>query len=290
VVSLELDGEGTDTFSTVTKALTGLDKPFAIVLDGQVLSAPNVINPITNGNAEISGNFTQSTATDLANSLRYGALPLTFVINGVDLLGPTLAGSQLAAGVLAGIIGLGLVVIYCVGYYRGLGLVVIASLAVAALLTYEMVILLGTSVGFALTLPGIAGLIVAVGITADSFIIYFERIRDEARDGKSLRLAVESGWKRARTTVLAADTVSFLAAVVLYTFAIDEVRGFAFALGLSTIIDVIVVFLFTKPMVTLLARTSFFGQGHKWSGLDAAQLGIRGRAVTQVARTPRGAH
>ena len=291
VVSLELDDEGGDTFSTVTKALTGQQRPFAIVLDGQVLSAPVVDSPITNGKAEISGSFTQESATDLANSLRYGALPLTFVINGVDLLGPSLAGSQLAAGVLAGLIGIGLVIIYCLAYYRGLGLVVIASLAVAALMTYEMVILLGNSVGFALTLPGIAGLIVAVGITADSFIIYFERLRDEARDGKSLRLAVESGWKRARMTILAADAVSILAAVVLYTFAIDEVRGFAFALGLSTVIDVIVVFAFTKPMVTLLARTSFFGHGHKLSGLDAGQLGIRGgRAVTQVAHAPRGAH
>jgi preprotein translocase subunit SecD len=290
VVSLDLDSEGSSAFSTVTKALNGMQKPFAIVLDGQVLSAPVVNSPITNGNAEISGGFDQESASDLANSLRYGALPLTFVINGVDLLGPSLAGSQLAAGVLAGVIGVGLVVIYCMLYYRGLGLVVVASLAVAALLTYEMVILLGNSVGFALNLPGIAGLIVAVGITADSFIIYFERIRDEARDGKSLRLAVEAGWKRARNTCLAADAVSFLAAVVLYVFAIDEVRGFAFTLGLSTVIDVIVFFFFTKPLVTLLARTKFFGQGHKLSGLDAAQLGIRGRAVTQVARTPRGAY
>jgi preprotein translocase subunit SecD len=290
VVSLDLDSEGSSVFSTVTKALNGLQKPFAIVLDGQVLSAPVVNSPITNGNAEISGGFDQESASDLANSLRYGALPLTFVINGVDLLGPSLAGSQLAAGVLAGVIGVSLVVIYCMLYYRGLGLVVVASLAVAALLTYEMVILLGNSVGFALNLPGIAGLIVAVGITADSFIIYFERIRDEARDGKSLRLAVEAGWKRARNTCLAADAVSFLAAVVLYVFAIDEVRGFAFTLGLSTVIDVIVFFFFTKPLVTLLARTKFFGQGHKLSGLDAAQLGIRGRAVTQVARTPRGAY
>ena len=290
VVSLDLDADGSDIFSTVTQALTGLNKPFAIVLDGQVLSAPVVNNPITNGNAEISGDFTQESASELANSLRYGALPLTFEINAVDLLGPSLAGSQLEAGVLAGLIGIALVVVYCLGYYRGLGLVTVSSLAVAAFMTYEMVILLSTSVGFALNLPGIAGLIVAVGITADSFIIFFERIRDEARDGKSLRLAVESGWKRARNTCLAADAVSLLAAVVLYTFAIDEVRGFAFTLGLSTIIDVIVFFCFTKPMVTLLARTHFFGQGHRLSGLDAAQLGIRGRPVTQVARTPRGAY
>jgi len=182
------------------------------------------------------------------------------------------------------------VVVYCVLYYRALGLVVVASLALAALITYELVILLGASVGFTLTLPGIAGLIVGIGVTADSFIIYFERIRDEVRDGKSLRLGVESGWKRARATILAADAVQFLAAIVLYTFAIDEVRGFAFGLLMSTIVDIIVVFFFSKPLVTYLIRTKFFGQGHKLSGLDTSHLGISGRAVTQVARsTSRGA-
>jgi preprotein translocase subunit SecD len=144
---------------------------------------------------------------------------------------------------------------------------------------------LGKGVGFTLTLPGIAGLIVAIGITADSFIVFFERIRDEVREGKSLRLAVEAGWVRARATILAADAVSLLAALVLFTFAIGVVRGFAFALGLTTIIDVFVVFLFTKPLVSVLARTKFFGQGHKLSGLDAAHLGITGRKVTELAHT-----
>jgi len=287
VVNLELDGPATDVFSDVTKALVGTGRLFAIVLDGQVLSAPEVNSPITNGQAQISGGFSQESSQELANSLQYGALPLSFEVNGVTLAGPTLAGSQLAAGILAGIVGLGLVVVYCMFYYRGLGVVVVASLAVAALLTYEVVILLGASVGFTLTLPGIAGLIVAVGITADSFIIFFERLRDEVREGKSLRLAVEAGWKRARTTILAADAVSLLAAVVLYTFAIDEIRGFAFALGLTTVIDVIVVFAFTKPLVSLLARTAFFGQGHKLSGLDAGHLGIEGRKVSELARGTR---
>ncbi len=181
-------------------------------------------------------------------------------------------------------------VVYCCLYYRALGLVVVASLALAALITYELVILLGASVGFTLTLPGIAGLIVGIGVTADSFIIFFERIRDEVRDGKSLRLAVESGWKRARATILAADAVQFLAAIVLYTFAIDEVRGFAFGLLMSTIVDIIVVFFFSKPLMTFLVRTKFFGRGHKLSGLDTSHLGISGREVTQVARsTPKGA-
>ena len=148
-----------------------------------------------------------------------------------------------------------------------------------------MVLLLGKGMGFTLTLPGIAGLIVAIGITADSFIVFFERIRDEVRDGKSLRLAVEAGWVRARSTILAADAVSILAALTLFIFAIGVVRGFAFALGLTTLIDVFVVFLFTKPLVSLLARTKFFGQGHKLSGLDAAHLGIKGRKVSEIARS-----
>ncbi|MBA2639460.1 MAG: protein translocase subunit SecD [Nocardioidaceae bacterium] len=287
VVNLELDGAGTDVFSDVTQALAGAPNAlFAIVLDGQVLSAPTVNDPITNGQAQISGNFTQESANELANSLRYGALPLSFSVDSVVLAGPTLAGSSLAAGILAGIIGLALVVVYCILYYRALGLVVVTSLALAGLMTYELVILLGTSVGFTLTLPGIAGLIVGIGVTADSFIIYFERIRDEVRDGRSLRLATESGWLRARATILAADAVQFLAAVVLYTFAIDEVRGFAFGLLMSTIVDIIVVFLFSKPLISYLIRTRFFGQGHRLSGLDTRHLGITGRAVTQVARTP----
>ena len=176
-------------------------------------------------------------------------------------------------------------VFYLLFYYRGLGLVAIASLLIAGAIAYAMVLLLGKSSGFTLTLPGIAGLIVAIGITADSFIVFFERLRDEVREGKSLRLAVESGWTRARNTILAADAVSFLAALILYIFAIGVVRGFAFALGLTTLIDVFVVFFFTKPMLSVLARTKFFGQGHKLSGLDANHLGIKGRGVTQIAKT-----
>ncbi len=164
--------------------------------------------------------------------------------------------------------------VYCLLYYRGLGLVVIASLIVAGALTYGMVLLLSATAGFTLTLPGIAGLIVAVGITADSFIVFFERIRDEMRDGKSMRVAIESGWVRARNTCLAADAVSLLAAVVLYYFAAGVVKGFAFALGLSTVIDLVVFFWFTKPMVSWLGQFTFFNKGHKLSGLDAESLGI----------------
>ncbi|KQV76714.1 hypothetical protein ASC61_17855 [Aeromicrobium sp. Root344] len=284
-VQIKLKGKGSDVFETVTKALTPAQNRFAIVLDGEIITAPSSQAAITNGVSEITGSFTPSSSKALANQLKYGALPLTFGLNGSEEIGPSLAGTQLHAGLLAGVIGLILVVVYCLLYYRGLGLVIIGSLLVASALTFVLVLLLGKGMGFTLTLPGIAGLIVAIGITADSFIVFFERIRDEVRDGKSLRLAVEAGWVRARSTILAADAVSILAALTLFIFAIGVVRGFAFALGLTTLIDVFVVFLFTKPLVSLLARTKFFGQGHKLSGLDAAHLGITGRRVTEIARS-----
>ncbi|MCW2747113.1 MAG: secD [Nocardioidaceae bacterium] len=285
-VNLALKGDGVKTFEDVTTALTPTQGRFAIVLDGEILSAPQSNAIIDNGESRITGSFTQVTSKALANSLKFGALPLTFKLNGSSFEGPTLAGTQLQAGLIAGLVGLILVILYSLAYYRGLGLVAIASLLVAGTVTYALVLLLGQGLGFTLTLPGIAGLIVAIGITADSFIVFFERIRDEVRDGRTLRLAVEKGWARARNTILAADAVSFLAALILYIFAIGVVRGFAFALGLTTIIDVFVVFFFTKPLVTLLARTKFFGQGHKWSGLDASHLGITGRSVSQSAKSP----
>jgi preprotein translocase subunit SecD len=169
------------------------------------------------------------------------------------------------------------VMIYCLLYYRGLGLVVVSSLVVAGAVTYAMVLILSKTAGFTLSLPGIAGLIVAVGITADSFIVYFERIRDEMRAGKSMRVAVELGWKRARNTCLAADTVSLLAALVLYIFTIGEVKGFAFTLGISTLIDLVVFFWFTKPMMTMLARVRFFNSGSRLSGLSQETLGLDGQ-------------
>ena len=276
VVNLEIGGDGQDAFTAISRALIGSERQFAIVLDGTVISAPTMDGLITNGQAQISGNFTDASANALATSLKYGALPLTFDDNSTttEEIGPTLAGNQLAAGITAGLIGLGLVMLYCLIYYRGLGLVVLASLLVAAGVTYAMVLLLGESANFTLTLPGIAGLIVAVGITADSFIVYFERIRDEMREGKSMRVAVESGWVRARNTCLAADAVSILAAIALFIFAVGVVKGFAFALGLSTLIDVVVFFFFTKPLVSWLARYRFFNSGHRLSGLDASALGV----------------
>jgi len=274
-VNLDFDGDATKSFGKVTGKLAGTGKLFAIVLDGQVISAPQVINPILDGNAQITGNFTLDEARSLATSLKFGSLPIAFKDDPtVDAVGPSLAGDQLSAGITAGIIGLVVVMLYCLIYYRGLGVVVVTSLLVAGALTYGLVLLLSKTAGFTLTLPGIAGLIVAVGITADSFIVFFERIRDEMRDGKSMRVAVESGWVRARNTCLAADTVSLLAAVVLYFFAAGVVKGFAFALGLSTLIDLTVFFWFTKPMVSWLATFSFFNQGHALSGLDAEHIGV----------------
>ena len=257
VVNLEFNPSGSAAFEKATRQISQQSEPqnrFAIVLDGVSISAPSVNEAIPGGRAEISGNFTQKTATELANVLKYGALPLAFDVSEVNNVSATLGGEQLRAGIIAGLIGLALVVGYCFLYYRGLGIVVVASLAIGAIITYACMVLLGSSVGFALNLPGIAGAIVAIGITADSFVIFFERIRDEVREGRSLRTAVETGWRRARQTILIADTVSMLSALVLFVLAIGAVQGFAFTLGLTTLIDVLVVFLFTKPLMTLLAQ------------------------------------
>lgn len=286
VVTLNFNGEGSRIFAEVTGAINqayntdGTQKAFAIVLDGEVLSTPTVSSgAIAGGRAEISGDFSRDDAEGLANSLRYGALPLQFEIGEVSNEGPTLAGDQLSAGLLAGGLGLALVMIFCLLYYRGLGLVVVASLVAAGAITYGTVLILSEAADFTLSLPGIAGLIVGIGVTADSFIVYFERIRDEMREGKSMRVAVESGWARARNTCLAGDAVQMLMAVVLYFFAIGVVKGFAFALIISTLIDVVVFFWFTKPMVSWLARFSFFNNGNRFSGLSPETVGIEAIGV-----------
>ncbi|MCW2935193.1 MAG: protein-export rane protein SecD [Actinomycetia bacterium] len=309
VVDLSLNGKAQSAFGTLTTNQFNtyysgyqsgneddaiLDQT-AVVLDGNVQSAPETDGAITAGQVEISGGgttgFTQAQATQLANVLKYGALPLNFVQQDVSSISPQLGHDSLVAGLVAGIIGLILVIIYLFLYYRGLGLVSVFSLLIAALLAYLAVVLLSKYQNFTMELSGIAGLIVAIGITADSFIVFFERLRDEVREGKALRPAVESGWKRARRTIIVSDTVSFLAAVLLYHFAVSDVQGFAYTLGLTTLIDVLVVFTFTKPMVTLLAGTKFYGGGHKWSGLDPARLGARspwrGGGGRRVVRTQR---
>nr|WP_187279403.1 protein translocase subunit SecD [Streptomyces lavendulae] len=275
-VQMTFDSKGAKKFADITGALAKNQAPqneFGIVLDGEVVSSPYVSTAITGGQAEISGSFTQQEAQSLANMLSYGALPLSFQEQSVTTVTAALGGQQLHAGLLAGAIGLALVVLYLVVYYRGLSLVAMASLIVSAILTYVIMSLLGPAIGFALNLPAVCGAIVAIGITADSFIVYFERIRDEIREGRSLRPAVERAWPRARRTVLVSDFVSFLAAAVLFIVTVGKVQGFAFTLGLTTVLDVVVVFLFTKPLMTLLARRKFFGNGHKWSGLDPKSLG-----------------
>ncbi|MGH3191628.1 MAG: protein translocase subunit SecD [Streptosporangiaceae bacterium] len=288
-VNLTLNGAGASAFSTLTSHLfdtyytnaqAGDSDDFyldqvAIALDGNVVSSPEIDSAIPGGNAQITGSFTQQQATQLQNELKYGSLPLSFKVLYENSVSAQVGKSQLRGGLIAAAIGMLLVIAYAFLYYRGLGIVSVLSLTIAALIAYMAVVLLSRYQNFNLELSGIAGLIVAVGITADSFVVFFERLRDEVREGKQLRPAVESGWRRARRTILVSDTVSFLAAVLLYYFSIGEVKGFAYTLGLTTTIDVVVVFLFTKPMVTLLAGTRFYGNGHPLSGLDPNRLGAR---------------
>ncbi|MGX2998306.1 protein translocase subunit SecD [Streptomyces sp. JNUCC 64] len=278
IVTMDFDKKGADEFGKITSEISTKAAPqnqFAIVMDGEIVSAPSVNTAITGGQARITGGFTQEEASNLGNMLSYGSLPLTFEEQSVTTVTAALGGEQLEAGLIAGAIGLALVVIYLVVYYRGLSLVAIASLLASAVLTYVIMSLLGPAIGFALNLPAVCGAIVAIGITADSFIVFFERVRDEVREGRSLRPAVERGWPRARRTILVSDFVSFLAAAVLFVVTVGKVQGFAFTLGLTTLLDVVVVFFFTKPLLTLLARTKFFAEGHPWSGFDPKRLGIK---------------
>ncbi|WP_330303202.1 MULTISPECIES: protein translocase subunit SecD [unclassified Streptomyces] len=276
-VTMDFTSSGSKKFATITGQLAQQTTPqnqFGIVLDGEVVSAPSVTQSLS-GSVEITGSFTQTEAQDLANMLKYGALPLTFKEASVTTVTAALGGEQLHAGLIAGAIGLGLVIIYLVVYYRGLSVIAIASLLVSAALTYVLMALLGPAIGFALNLPAVCGAIVAIGITADSFIVFFERIRDEIREGRTLRPAVERAWPRARRTILVSDFVSFLAAAVLFIVTVGKVQGFAFTLGLTTVLDVVVVFFFTKPLMTILARKNFFASGHSWSGLDPKRLGAK---------------
>jgi len=282
-VNLEFDRQGTDRFSDVTSRLVALQAPqnqFAVTLDNQVITAPSANAAITDGQAQITGSFTQDTSKTLADQLKFGALPISFSVQSNENITATLGQTQLVSGLIAGLIGLILVVIYSLIQYRALAFVTVLSLMIAALLTYLVIAILSWREGYRLSLAGVTGLIVAIGITADSFIVYFERIRDELRDGRILESAVESGWKRAIRTIVASDTVNFLAAITLFILAVGNVKGFALTLGITTVIDLIVVALFTHPMLQLIARTRFFGEGHSFSGLNPKALGAvyRGRA------------
>lgn len=282
-VNLELKGEGPADFEATTRAITGLPEPtnqFAVVLDATVLMPITSNAIITDGNAQITGGFTQEGAQSLADQLRFGALPVSFQVQSNETISPTLGASQLQAGLIAGLIGLLLVIGYSILQYRALGVVVIFSLLIAGVLSYLVVTFLSSTEGYRLSLAGIAGLVIAIGITADSFIVYFERIRDELREGKHLSSALETGWSRAFRTILISDAVSFLAAVILFLLSVGNVRGFAYTLGITTFIDVVVVALFTHPLLRILSRTRFFSSGHRLSGLNPGELGAvyRGRA------------
>jgi len=280
VINVKFDSQGFGTWSSYTSKSENLHQQTAFVLDGVVISDPQINGPINTVTTQISGSFTQQTATDLSNSLNFGALPLSFKPGTATSISAELGFQYLQAGLIAGGIGLLLVVLYCLLYYRLLGLITIGSLILSGGLVYAIMVLLGRWVGLSLDLAGVAGLIVAIGITADSFVIYFERLKDEVREGRSFRSAVPRGWERAKRTILSADAVSILSAVILYLVAVGDVKGFAFTLGLSTILDLVVVYLVTHPLVALASGSKIFNSP-RFSGLGAvAVAGARQRAAT----------
>ena len=303
VVSLEFDKEGTATFAEVSKRLLAYrDKAaaagsnqngvqstdsqkaqFAIVLDGLTIMAsgfnPSVVSPITDGRVQITGGFTQAQAKTLANQLSFGSLPLTFTVQSEQQISATLGTEQLRNGLIAGLVGFLLIIVYLLWQYRGLAVVAVASLIAAAASTYLVIALLSWSMGYRLSLAGVAGLIISIGITMDSFIIYFERVRDEVRHGRTLVAAVDEGWTHARRTIIVSDAVNLVAAVVLYFLAVGGVQGFAFTLGVTTVVDLAIIILFTHPMMVQILRIRFFGEGHRLSGLDPEHLGARSLAA-----------
>ncbi|ONI74946.1 protein-export membrane protein SecD [Actinosynnema sp. ALI-1.44] len=267
VVNLTFDGTGADIWAKFTAANVG--KRAAFVLDTKVVSAPEIKGPIPGGNTEISGNFNQRSATALADVLKYGSLPLSFQSSDAETVSATLGLASLQAGLIAGAIGLGLVFIYCLFYYRLLGVLTILSLVLSFAIVYAIIVLFGRVIGYSLDLAGVAGLIVAIGFTADSFVVFFERLKDEMREGRTFRSAVPRAWARARRTILSADAVLFLSAAVLYLLAVGQVKGFAFTLGMSTVLDLIVVFLVTHPLVAIVSKSKRLSNP-KLVGLGAA--------------------
>lgn len=277
VVDLQFKGEGSDIWANFTAANVGTQTAFT--LDSQVVSAPQINEAIPGGRTQITGNFTQDSARELANVLKYGSLPLSFESSEADTVSATLGLTSLRAGLIAGAIGLGLVLLYSLLYYRVLGLLTALSLVASGAMVYAILVLLGRYIGYTLDLAGIAGLIIGIGTTADSFVVFFERIKDEIREGRSFRSAVPRGWARARKTILSGNAVSFLAAAVLYVLAVGQVKGFAFTLGLTTILDVVVVFLVTWPLVFLASKSVMLSKP-AFNGLGAVQ---------QIARERRAA-
>jgi preprotein translocase subunit SecD len=290
-VNLDFDAAGTQAFADVTQRLFPLSEPrnqFAITLDGFVITAPATQAVITGGSAQITGNFDRDSSKVLADQLKYGSLPIGFEVESQENISASLGSEQLQNGVLAALIGLVLVLAYSVFQYRGLAVITLGSLIVAGILVYLIIAVLSWRQGYRLSLAGVTGLIVSIGVTVDSFIVFFERVRDEIREGRSLETAVENGWKRGIRTIIASNTVSFTAAVSLFLLTVGNVRGFAFTLGLTTLVNLIVVALFTYPFLRLLARAKFFSSGHPWSGFDSKQLkaaGYVGRGQFRKADT-----
>ncbi|MGC4935855.1 protein translocase subunit SecD [Gordonia sp. DT30] len=280
-VSLDYKGAAAAKWPQYTAQNIG--KQTAFTLDTRVVSAP-AINSAISGSTRITGSpFTESEATDLANVLKYGSLPLSFSTSDAETVSATLGLASLRAGLLAGAIGLLAVLIYALAYYRMLGFLTVASLLLSLVMVYGIIVLLGRWIGFTLDLSGIAGLIIGIGMTADSFVVYFERIKDEMREGRSFRSAVPRGWASARRTIWSGNAVSFLAAAVIYILAVGEVRGFAFTLGLTTILDIVVVFLVTHPLVVLASHSDFLSRP-KVNGLGAVSEVARQRRTARAQR------
>jgi preprotein translocase subunit SecD len=281
VVNVTFKSAGETVWGKYTSEHIG--EAVAFTLDGKVVSAPTIQGAIF-GSTEISGQFSQAQAQNLAGILRYGSLPLSFESNEAQTVSATLGLASLEAGLIAGGIGLLLVFVYCLIYYRVLGVLTILSLVLSGVIVFAVLVLLGRWIGFTLDLAGVAGFIVAIGITADSFVIFFERLKDEMREGRTFRSAVPRGWVRARRTILSADAVSFLASAVLYILAVGQVKGFAFTLGLSTVLDLIVVFLVTHPLVALASSSRVFGSP-ALSGLGSvAKIGAERRAAVPLTK------
>ena len=294
-VNIQFNDAAREKFQNITSRLNSIRAQnasdararFAILLDGKVLSAPVSQAVISDGKPQITGNFTEQEAKALADQLKYGALPISFTIQSEQQISATLGSEQLRVGLLTGLIGLLLVFVYSLFQYRLLGFVTIASLVVAGIISYEAIALLGWALNYRLSLAGVAGLIVAIGATADSFIVYFERIRDEIRAGRTIPSAVNHGWKRASRTILASKAVNLLAAVVLYVVSVGSVKGFAFTLGLTAIADLLVVYLFTHPALTLLANTRYFGGATATRACRLSRWVPRRCTAVPVASAPR---
>lgn len=294
-VNMSFDSEGAQIFADVTARLATLQYPqnaFAAVLDGNVISFATVSYTIAGGEAQISGTFNADQAAALANQLKFGSLPLQFEVQSEEQISATLGSEQLTSGLIAGVVGLLLIVVYMIWQYHALGAIAVGSILLSTGASYLIISLLSWTMGYRLSMAGVLGIIISIGVTADSFIVYFERIRDEIRDGRSIPAAVERGWDRAKRTIIISDFVNLVAAVVLYFLTVGSVRGFAFTLGVTTLLDLFIVTMFTYPLMTLIAKTSFFGEGKRGSGMDRIKLEAapryRGRSLpSSSAKKPK---